>query len=81
MSDVQPAADLTVDASGMCCPMPVVEARKGVKSIEVGQTIELIATDPGIAVDMPAWAKNTGHEILSTTRDEQTFRFLIRRTR
>lgn len=74
-------AALTVDTSGTCCPMPVIEARNAVYSLEVGQTMVLIATDPGARVDMPAWAKNTGHELLSTAMDGATYRFLIRRTR
>ncbi len=40
--------------------MPVIRARQGTDALEVGQTVELIADDPGARVDMPAWAKNTG---------------------
>lgn len=74
-------ADLTVDTSGTCCPIPVVEARKAISRLEVGQTMELIATDPGSRVDMAAWTANTGHELLNTEQDGNTFRFLIRRAR
>lgn len=72
--------DLIVDTSGMCCPMPVVKAREAIGRLEVGQTMELIATDPGSVVDMQAWTKNTRHELLSSSQDDGTFRFHIRRT-
>ena len=75
------AADLTVDTSGTCCPIPVVEARKAVARLEIGQTMELIATDPGSRVDMVAWTANTGHELLASQADGGTYRFLIRRKR
>jgi tRNA 2-thiouridine synthesizing protein A len=74
-------ADLTLDTSGMCCPMPIVATRQAIDRIEVGQTMEVIATDPGSRVDIPAWAANTGHELLDTEQDDGTFRFRIRRTR
>ncbi len=54
------SVDITVETCGTCCPMPVIRARQGTDALEVGQTVELIADDPGARVDMPAWAKNTG---------------------
>jgi tRNA 2-thiouridine synthesizing protein A len=61
--------------------MPVVQAREAMERLQVGQTMELIATDPGSGVDMPAWAANTGHELVSSEHNGATFRFIIRRAR
>lgn len=46
---------LQVDAKGLKCPMPVVRVKKAIMSIEVGQLIEVQATDPASKVDFEAW--------------------------
>ncbi|TNE55287.1 MAG: sulfurtransferase TusA family protein [Bacteroidetes bacterium] len=77
MSDVAKV----LDCSGMLCPMPVVKTRKAMKEIEVGEVLEMISTDPGSMPDMQAWAKQTGHELLSATDEgNNVFRFLIKKT-
>jgi tRNA 2-thiouridine synthesizing protein A len=75
------APNRTLDTSGACCPMPIVQTRQAIDTVEVGEILEVIATDPGSRVDIPAWAGNTGHELLSAEEREDSFRFLIRRTK
>lgn len=73
--------DLFLDCKGLICPMPVVKTRRAIKQIEVGQILEMIATDPGAVPDMEAWQRQTHHELVSSEeRDDGTFRFLIRKT-
>ncbi|WP_053959132.1 sulfurtransferase TusA family protein [Sulfobacillus thermosulfidooxidans] len=72
-------ADLKVDASGLKCPMPVIRAKKGITSVEVGQVVEILSTDPGSMADFKAWARSTGHELLLAEQQGEVFRFLIRR--
>ena len=55
--------DETLDCSGMLCPMPVVKTNKALKALEVGQTLEMISTDPGSIPDMEAWARQTRHDL------------------
>lgn len=59
--------------------MPVVKTSKAIKTIEVGQVLEMVATDPGSPPDMVAWAKQTGHELIEQTADGGEFRFWLRR--
>ncbi len=74
-------ADLKVDASGLKCPMPVIRAKKGITSVEIGQVVEVLSTDPGSMADFKAWSKSTGHELLLAEQEGEVFRFLIRRTK
>ena len=71
----------TLDARGLKCPMPVVKTSQEIKKIEVGQVLELQATDPGSVADMIAWCKSTGNELLDRVTDNGVFRFYIRRTK
>ena len=75
------APDQVLDCKGMLCPMPVVKTNKALKKLEVGQTLEMIATDPGSMPDMEAWARQTEHELVEAEDvGDGTFRFLIKKT-
>jgi tRNA 2-thiouridine synthesizing protein A len=74
-------ADQVLDCRGLLCPLPVIKTTKAIKSLAVGQVLEMLATDPGSKPDMLAWSKQTGHELLEIHEENGVFRFLIRRTR
>ncbi len=48
--------------------------------MEVGDTLEMWATDPGATADMEAWARQTGHDLLESRTEGEKFIFLLRRT-
>jgi len=52
---------------------------KGIKEIQVGQTLEAITTDPGALSDFPAWARTSGNEILKTEQGGGLITFWIKR--
>ena len=70
---------LSLDFKGLLCPMPVVKLAQAVKQVQVGETIEAVATDPGVMADIPAWARTTGNEVVSLERQEKTFHFVVKR--
>ncbi len=74
-------AALTIDAKGLACPLPVIRAKKGISSVEIGEVIEVVSTDPGSMADFQAWARSTGHELVSAQQDGSVYTYLIRRTK
>ncbi len=74
-----PAPVRTIDTSGRLCPFPIVETAKAVRALEDGAVLLVIATDPGIAVDMPMWCRATHHEHLGTFRDGRSWRSYVRK--
>ena len=74
-------ADKTIDCSGKLCPVPIIETSKGIKQIEVGQVLKLIATDAGSVMDVPAWAKQTGHRLIDSAQEGDRYIYHIERTR
>jgi TusA-related sulfurtransferase len=54
---------------------------KAIKEVEVGQSVEAFATDPGVMADIPAWARSTGHELVVMEKLDKQFRFVIRRAK
>ena len=78
---MEPQPDSHLDCSGLLCPLPVVKTKRAIKPLEIGQILEMIATDPGIVPDMEAWENQTRHEVLLTEEQgEGKFRFLIKKT-
>ena len=73
-------ADMNLDLKGLLCPIPVVKMAKAIKGLELGQTIEAIATDPGVLADIPAWCRSTGNDLVSMDRENKTIKFLVRKT-
>jgi TusA-related sulfurtransferase len=53
-----------VDARGSACPGPLLEAKKGIGTVKVGETLEIRSNDSGTRSDIPIWAKKVGHEYL-----------------
>jgi len=72
-------ADVQVDARGLNCPMPIVKTAQAVKAMVSGQTVEVLATDPGSVKDFAAWSKTTGNNIIEQTADGGVFRFVMQK--
>jgi TusA-related sulfurtransferase len=57
--------EIVLDVRGKVCPIPVMEVNKLSKTVKPGTVIKVLATDPAAKLDLQAWAKRTGNEILS----------------
>ena len=78
-SDPTPAVE--VDCRGMNCPLPILKTKKAIGTIEIGQILHLIATDPGSIPDIAAFSRRTGHEIVQQNEGEGEYNFWLRRTK
>lgn len=74
-------ADHVVDTSGLVCPQPMLAAQRSMKSMKLGEVLELISTDVGSRMDIPAWCERTGNELIQKQDDGAIFRYLIRKQR
>ena len=72
-------ADKVMDLKGLPCPMPIVKVGQEIGSIEIGQVIHAISTDPGSLSDFPAWAASSGNEIIKTLQENDEIHFWIKR--
>ncbi|WP_062385779.1 sulfurtransferase TusA family protein [Demequina iriomotensis] len=64
------AGRVTVDAAGLLCPLPIIELAKAARGLEAGTEITVICTDLAARVDVPAWARMTGHEFLGESETD-----------
>jgi tRNA 2-thiouridine synthesizing protein A len=70
-----------VDARAMSCPGPLLEAKKGIAAVKVGEVLEIWSGDPGTKVDMPRWCQKVGHEFLGVLPGDGYDRLFVRRTK
>lgn len=71
-------ADQTLDTKGMNCPLPIIKARKALKGMSTGQTLQVLSTDPGAVKDFEAFCRTTGNDLLESGREDNIYIFLIR---
>jgi tRNA 2-thiouridine synthesizing protein A len=68
-----------VDARAMSCPGPLLEAKKGIGTVKVGEVLEIWSGDVNTKNDMPRWCDKVGHEFLGILQGDGYERLLIRR--
>ena len=72
-------ADLTLNAIGKKCPMPILLTKKEIKKMTPGQTLELIVDDKGALKDIPALINKTGDTILEMKDNGERITFMIQK--
>jgi tRNA 2-thiouridine synthesizing protein A len=68
-----------IDARGAACPGPLLEAKKGMGKVAIGDVIEVWSSDPVTKTDIGAWAGKVGHEFLGVIEDDGYDRVFLRR--
>jgi len=71
--------DQELDASGLNCPLPILRAKKSLATLETGQVLRIIATDPGSVKDFEAFAKQTGNQLVESKEEGGKFYFLMKK--
>ena len=70
-------ADKVLDAKGLNCPLPILKAKKALKELTTGQTLQVLSTDPGSVADFEAFSRTTGNKLLSHSEEGGVYDFLI----
>jgi tRNA 2-thiouridine synthesizing protein A len=68
-----------VDARGSACPGPLLEAKKGIGAVAVGEVLEIWSGDANTKNDIPRWANKVGHEYLGCIEADGYDRILLKR--
>lgn len=73
------AAAKVVDARGSACPGPLLEAKKAVGAVAVGEVIEIWSGDASTKADIPIWAAKVGQEFLGVIPEDGYDRIFVKR--
>ncbi len=71
--------DLTVDAAGTWCPIPILNLAKAFRGLRSGGVVLLLATDPAVKRDLEAWCASTGNQLVSSRWEGGVFRAHVRK--
>jgi tRNA 2-thiouridine synthesizing protein A len=71
--------DHVLDATGLYCPEPVMLLHNRIRDIAVGETLQVLATDPSTERDIPRFCLFLGHELLQQEEIEGCFCYLLRK--
>ena len=76
---IKPARIL--DCIGLYCPEPVFRTRIELDKMKIGEVLEVHTDDPAAEEDIKSLVKRTGNELLKLSKEDNIFRFLIRKVR
>jgi len=68
----------TLDARNLLCPLPVIRLQNRARDLAPGTEVEVVATDPGVLQDIPAWCRVHGHHVLATSEAGREIRIRVR---
>ena len=71
--------DLQLDARGLNCPLPILKTKKALATMQSGQVLRILATDPGSVKDFQAFSRQTGNELLAHAENDAEFEFFLKR--
>jgi tRNA 2-thiouridine synthesizing protein A len=84
MADKEPdisgiAANQILDVKGLLCPLPVLKARKALSTMQTGEILKVIATDPAAVIDIPHFCQESGHGLAGEDHDQNAsiFQFWV----
>ena len=72
-------ADQVLDAKGLNCPLPILKAKKALKTMDGGKVLEVQSTDPGSVADFAAFCRTTGNELVEQSEEGGVWAYLIRK--
>ena len=72
--------DVELDLSGLICPLPLLKTKQALNRMVSGQTIKVLATDPGSERDFQVFAEQSGNKLLEIQKLEGKFHYLLQKS-
>ena len=66
-----------LNACGLSCPGPIIKVSEKLKTLNEGDRLEVISTDPGFMNDIKSWCKNTGNTLISAEKIDDKYVAII----
>ncbi len=72
-----PKFDTEIDTSGLNCPLPLLKTKKALATMNEGQRLRVIATDPGAFIDIPVYCEISSHKLIDSSESDNELIFII----
>jgi tRNA 2-thiouridine synthesizing protein A len=69
--------DTEIDTSGLNCPLPLLKAKKALSTMQAGQRLKVVATDPGAFIDIPVYCEISVHQLIESSELDNKLIFII----
>jgi tRNA 2-thiouridine synthesizing protein A len=76
MNDASP---MTLDLTGLACPLPVLRTNKALKQLAVGAEVRILASDPAAPADFRAFCTTAGHSLIDCREEDGVFVIRLRK--
>jgi tRNA 2-thiouridine synthesizing protein A len=70
--------DETLDARGLKCPLPILLAKRALRTVAPGSLLEVLATDRGVDADIVDLCELTGAILVDSSFADGVYRFVLR---
>jgi NADPH-dependent 2,4-dienoyl-CoA reductase/sulfur reductase-like enzyme/peroxiredoxin family protein/rhodanese-related sulfurtransferase/TusA-related sulfurtransferase len=77
VSDVK--ISIEADACGLQCPGPILKLKKTIDSVQDGEAIKIMASDPGFFNDVKSWSKMTGNQLVDIAQEGSKITAIIQK--
>ncbi|MCB1854394.1 MAG: sulfurtransferase TusA family protein [Halieaceae bacterium] len=78
--EVTDSALVELDARGLECPMPLLQAKRALNGMRPGQRLQVLATDQGSVRDFRVFAQQSGHLLLASEEADGVYRYLLQKS-
>ena len=79
MTEITITSKETIDARGLCCPMPSVKTALALEKLSIGDILEVLTDDPVSKKDLPRWAESTGNIIVDLIEEDKIIKIYIKK--
>ncbi len=73
------SVDAEIDARNLRCPLPLLKAKQALNALASGQTLRVLATDPGSVRDFRSWTEQSGHRLLSFIEEQNIYYYVVQK--
>jgi len=73
IKEVEDGELIKLNCSGLQCPGPIMQVTEKIKSLNEGDILEILASDPGFSGDIKSWCKKRGHQFISEEKNNKGF--------
>ena len=70
--------DVTLDARGLHCPLPILKTKAELNKMESGQILHVTTTDPLASLDFKSYAVRATHTLIYMREHEDYAEFYLR---
>lgn len=68
-----------LDATGLDCPLPLLKAKQQLNKLAAGDTLRVVATDPGSVRDFRVFCEHSGHLLLESSEADGVYSYLLKK--